>query len=266
MSKQIAWEWNARSSNIAQDHIKWFDNPDEAKAVYNNKFVLITASGGGVALIRISDKKVIFYAYAGGNPHSAELLPDGNIVTASSTGGFLKLFKVDTLTFPDKISPKSYPIVDGHNVVWDKKRQVLWAGSGTQLYAYRYNADCQNPALTLRDSITLPANLHDLFPIYGKDALWLSTDLNVFSFDISAKKFEPFEAKFPDHIKSLSSGPTGYPVLMIHPKEKWWTDEVISSTGESIFKKEGLRIYKGRWFLENHFSYPEDHGLQTCQR
>ena len=116
-AKRIVWEWSADASNVAQDHIKWFDHPDEAKPVYNNKFVLITASGGGVALVRISYKKTVFYAYAGGNPHSAEILPDGNIVSSSSTGNFLRLFKVDTLNFPDNISYKSYPIIDGHNVV-----------------------------------------------------------------------------------------------------------------------------------------------------
>ena len=263
-SSRIVWEWTAQESNVARDHVKWFDNPDEAKPVYNNKYMLITASGGGVALIRVADKKAVFYAYAGGNPHSAELLPDGNIVSSSSTGGFLKLFKVDTLNVAEKISSKSYPIVDGHNVVWDRKRQLLWAGSGDQLYAYAYNADCQDPELTLRDSVSLPDNLHDLFPVDGKDALWLSTDLKVYSFEVSAKNFDLMKAKPPDHIKSVSSLLDGYPILMIHPKEKWWTDEVTSSECESIFFKKGLRIYKARWFLENHFSYPEKHGIRVC--
>lgn len=264
-SKRIVWEWTAQASNVAQDHVKWFDHPDEAKPVYNNRFVLITASGGGVALIRISDKKTMFYAYAGGNPHSAEILPDGNIVSASSTGNFLRLFKVDTLNFPDNILHKSYPIIDGHNVVWDKRRNILWAGSGRQLYAYAYNMNCSDPALTLTDSISLPGNLHDMFPIHGSDSFWLTTDLNLHTFDISRKKFSMVTAKFSDHIKSVSSGPADFPVIMIHPKEKWWTDEVISSNGEIIFMEKGLKIYKARWLLENHFSYPEDHEMKVCR-
>lgn len=263
-SNRIVWEWTAEVSNVAQDHIKWFNNPDEAKPVYNNKFILATASGGGVALIRIADKKTVFYAYAGGNPHSAEVLPDGNIVTSSSTGNFLTLFKVDTLNFHASVFSKTYPIIDGHNVVWDKRREVLWAGSGAQLYAYAYNADCSDPALTLTDSISLPGNLHDLFPIHGKDALWLTTDANIYSFDIPQRKFDLVEAELSDHIKSVSSGPIAFPVILIHPKEKWWTDEVLSSTGERIYMKGRFRIYKARWFLENHFSYPEEHEISHC--
>lgn len=142
-SKTVKWEWKAGDSNIASEHYTWFDFPDEAKSVYDNKYLLVTASGGGVGLIRISDKRAIFYAYAGGNPHSAEILPDGNIVTSSSTGNFLKLFKVDTVSRPDEIYSKLYPVVDGHNVVWDKKRSILWAGSGQQLRAYIYSGRWQ---------------------------------------------------------------------------------------------------------------------------
>ena len=264
-SSHIVWEWTAQESNVANDHVRWFDNPDEAKPVYNNKYILVTASGGGVALIRVADKKVVFYAYAGGNPHSAEILPDGNIVSSSSTGNFLRLFKVDTINFPDQVAFKSYPIVDGHNVVWDKRRQILWAGSGNQLYSFTYNADCNDPSLTLADSIPLPGNLHDLFPVYENDAMWLTTDSEIYWFEISSRKFRKVKSRRPDHIKSVSSGPPDFPSITIHPKEKWWTDEVIAFNGERVFMKNGLRIYKARWFLENHFSYPEEHEIRICR-
>jgi hypothetical protein len=265
-SSRTLWEWTAGNSNIAPKHIKWFDHPDEAKPVYNNKYLLITASGGGVALIRISDKKTVFYVFAGGNPHSAEMLPDGNIVSSSSTGNILQLFKVDTLNFPDKVLRKSYPVIDGHNVVWDKRRKVLWAGSGERLHSYTYDANCEDPALSLADSLDLPGNLHDLFPIYGMDALWVTTDMHVYSFDLSSKKFKSINSKHPDHIKSVSSGPGDFPVVMIHPKEEWWSDEVISLEGHRVFMKDGYKIYKARWFLENHFSYPVDHEMMVCRQ
>jgi hypothetical protein len=265
-TKRWIWEWSAANSRIPSEHKKWFDFPDEAKPVYDNRYILMTASGGVVAMIRISDKKVVFYAFAGGNPHSAEVLPDGNIVSSSSTGNFLKLFKMDTTALPDKVFSKVYPVIDGHNVVWDKKRNVLWAGSDKQLYAYHYSLNCADPSLVLTDSITLPDNLHDLFPVHGQDALWLSTDAHVYRLDLATAKVKTGDFKVAHNIKSISSGPNSYATIVIQPKEKWWTDEVVSSTGVSIFREPELKIYKARWLLKNHFSYPDIHKFKSCDR
>jgi hypothetical protein len=143
-SNTIFWDWKPSSPAIKSDYIKWFDETSDAKLVYNGKYILTTASGGGVALIRIADKKVMFYAYAGGNTHSAELLPDGNIVTASSTGNYLTVFKADTLNFPDNVYTKIIPLDFAHNVVWDQKNQLLWSAAGNQLKSFQYILIVQN--------------------------------------------------------------------------------------------------------------------------
>lgn len=264
-SKKIIWEWKPESSVKNPDHVKWFSNPSDAKVVYNGQYVLMSASGGGVALIRIADKKAVFYAYAGGNTHSAELLPDGNIVSASSTGNFLTLFTVDTLQFPDNVYKKNIPIDFGHNVVWDQQNQLLWTAAGTELKSFTYTANCTQPDLILKETIHLPGKeAHDLFPVYGENALWFTNTTNVYKINMATKALTKAAVLQPN-IKSVSSGPDGFPVIIIKPKQSWWTDEVIDARGNSVFYQPGLKIYKARWVLPNSFSYPTNHIMKQCK-
>ncbi|NCB09365.1 MAG: hypothetical protein EOM73_14520, partial [Bacteroidia bacterium] len=105
---EMVWNWVPAEQIQNPEHVKWFNNPSDAKVVYNGEYVLMTASGGACALIRIRDKKTMFYAKAGHNPHSAEILPDGNIVCAASTGNCLTVFKTDTLTFPENVIQRTF--------------------------------------------------------------------------------------------------------------------------------------------------------------
>lgn len=264
-TKKIIWDWKPASSNVKPGHAKWFSSISDAKIVYNGKYILTVASGGGVALIRIADKKTVFYAYAGGNTHSAELLPDGNIVAASSHGNFLMLFKVDTLHFPENVYTKKVFIEFGHNVVWDHKRQLLWSAGLSQLKSFIYNFNCEQPDLQLKDSVHLPGSeAHDLFPVDGKDALWLTNNEGVYQYDIATKQLT--KADVPQSkIKSVSSGPAGYPVIVLQPNESWWSDEVLDAQGKPVFSQKGLRIYKARWNLLNTFSYPVNDDLHVCK-
>ena len=263
---KIIWDWRASESNIRPQDVKWFNAPSDAKAVYDNKYILLNASLGGVALIRIADKKTMFYAYAGGNTHSAELLPDGNIVTASSTGSYLMIFHVDTSHFHDHVYSKKIYLPFAHNVVWDKKRELLWSAAKNNLYSFRYNFNCEHPDLIMVDSTVLPdTDAHDLFPVYGKDSLWLTTIHGVFKIDPSTKKITVVKGNYTDNIKNVSSGPEGFPIIGMLPKVKWWTDEVLDDKGNSIFKEEGLKMYKVRWLLPNLFSYPQHDEIKFCK-
>lgn len=262
----ISWEWSARNSNILPADVKWFNAPSDAKSVYDGKYILLNASGGGVALVRIADKKTVFYCYAGGNTHSAELLPDGNIVTASSTGNYLMIFRIDTLNFPANIYHKKITLPFAHNIVWDKKRNVLWSAAKNHLYSLQYNFNCADPNLVIMDSTLLPGkDAHDLFPMFGKDSLWLTTVDGFFKIDMATRKVVAVNGRYTANIKSVSSGPKGFPVILSIPKKQWWTDEVLDMYGKSIFKKEGLKIYKARWLLPNLFSYAPQDTISTCK-
>jgi hypothetical protein len=256
--KKMVWEWlPEQSANIKKEHIKWFTNPSDAKPVYGGKAILMNASGGGVALIRLEDKKVLFYAFAGGNTHSSELLPDGNIVAASSTGNFMTVFRTDTLQYPD-IYSKQQPLPSGHNVVWDKKQNLLWSAAKDQLKTFTYNFNRMLPDFTIKDSIQLPGtDAHDLFPVYGQPALWLTNTTATYYFNVEKNQASKVPLPY-QHVKSISSGPSPLPTIFIHPdgtKGSWWTDEIYSTDGKVIYKERGLKIYKARWFVENAFSY-----------
>lgn len=262
---KVVWSWNAAQSNIDADKVKWFSAPDDAKPVYNKKCLLINASGGGVALVRIADDKAVFYAYAGKNPHSSELLPDGNIVTASSTDNRLVIFHVDTTSAPDAVYKKVIPLPFAHNVVWDKKRQVLWSAGDDHLYEFQYNFNCKHPDLILKDSIQLPgSNAHDLFPVYEKDSLWFTNTHGVYYIDMETKKVSLAKFKYIDNIKSVSSGPANWPTIIMKPKVQWWSDEVLDTEGNTVFQQPGMKIYKARWFLGNEFSYSSDDKIKIC--
>jgi hypothetical protein len=266
-SGKFIWEWTPQISNVAPEHYAWFRLIDEAKPVYNRKYILLTATSGAIAIVRISDKKTVWYAYTDGKPHSAELLPDGNVVSANATAGTLTFFAVDTLVRGANVKKRIYELGEGHNVVWDNRRNVLWMATKDRLKSFAYNNNCQDPYLGAEmSSAPLPGSLpHDLFPVYGKDALWLSVSHNIYQFDIATSKFTLQTSPLQNKVKSLSSGPDGFPIVVIQGKADYWTDEIKDINGARIYQEDNLKIYKSRWFLENTFSYTAGANIRQCR-
>lgn len=257
-TRNLLWQWNPDTDGLSSADAKWFYTPDEAKPAFNKSCMLITASNGGVALVRIKDKKVLFYAKPGGNPHSAEVLPDNNIVCTSSDG-YITLWKCDTLqqyasSYIQKVDFKGV-----HNAVWDLKRNCLWCAGDDEMRCYLY----KDGLLVQDKAITLPSPLgHDLVPVFGKDKLLLTTWANVYYFNPSDCSFEIAPVFLQKNVKSVSTGETGQTAVYTTPTESWWTDEVLElATGQRVFYCEGLRIYKARWRAETPFSYPKKHSL-----
>lgn len=234
----------------------------------------MTASGGAVALIRLSDHKLMFYANCGQNPHSAEVLPDGNIVTAESKSGEINTFVVDTVKVLGA-KANTVKLGNAHNVVWDKKRSYLYATATkkegvTALFRFKYDGNRSNPKLINQTTLYTFSNEsggHDLFPVYGEeDKLWLTAASAVYKFDLTGvtdattnDSAEPTCEKVYSiaDIKSICNGPDG--ILMLKPTEEWWAEGLVNEEGEELFKMDGAKIYKGRWMIDNTFSYPEKH-------
>lgn len=254
-TRKELWRWSADAdSSMPASHCKWFDLPDEAKPVDNCSSILLTASGGGVALVRISDSKLLFYAHPSGNPHSAEILPEGYIVVASSTGNSLTVYKMDQSAIYVKEPACTATLEDAHACVWDKKRQCLWTAGGQSLVRWGFSGG----VLSEIESVSIPSlSAHDLIPVYGQDLLMLSTGSNLYYFNPETGIFSDVEgASITANIKSISTGPAGFTTICTTPEESWYTREVLSLfTGIRAFYLAEAEIYKARWRVNNDFSY-----------
>ena len=258
----VVWNWEP-SDSLPAAEAKRFSAIDECKPALNDSAVLTNASAGAVALIRLSDKKVLFYGFAGGNTHSVALLPDGNVVSASSTGRFLALFatpegerEADAEATPIY---KTFELDQAHGVVWDAKRKTLWALGYGALVGYEYVGTKSEP--DLREIFRLPLegkyrSGHDLYPASGYDALVTTDGTGINVFDPEKRTL----TRVADYrnIKSVSVSPDGE-TLVLQPTEEWWSESVLygDSSERAAGTKNGARFYKARWFVPNRFSEPE---------
>ncbi|NLG15531.1 MAG: hypothetical protein GX561_15175 [Lentisphaerae bacterium] len=244
----ILWQWNPKDDKaVKPEQVRAYRNPSDAKTVLDGTHVLVVASGGGVALVNIESKTALFQCFPGGNPHSAELLPDGTIITASSHGNNLKIYsRTDDGTAIRK--ENKIELRDAHGVVWDSTLNLVWAIGAELLNAYRYNFDKDNPDLILVQSFSPKPR-----PYYGHDLVFippnrlLTTGVDIQEFDTFLTRFSPI-AKLGS-VKSVSINPIDNSTIIQKPSEQWWNQSIIELEGKKrIWTKPGARFYKARWF------------------
>ncbi|RZJ89778.1 MAG: VCBS repeat-containing protein [Chryseobacterium sp.] len=258
------WTWDVDNagSGVATADKPYFRGITDAKRVLDGRYILATFNSGpsgaadsergGVALIRYPAGNVVFYSRCGYQPHSAEILPDGNIVVAASaTGGGLRVFQMDSVNRPSTAYKSSfYPLTSAHGVVWDKKRQKLYAAGIDQVYTYDYDFNINSPTLDQLATTSFGyanRNAHDFFPVYGEDRIWLSGNA-LFKMNIASIS-SPALFDNKQNIKSVSSGPSGFPIaLQIATAGGSYSDKIVEAVSHDIiFQRTGLNIYKARW-------------------
>lgn len=185
------WSWTQSDSPRLVEHLhkSAFRSPDECKPIRDGTAFLITSSGGGVAIVERETKRATFWANVR-NAHSADLLPGGRILVAGSTGS-------DKIILFDEKTPKQILWSDrcrsAHGIVWDAKRQRVYALGFGQIQVYTL-ADwkTKSPSLTRIDTIKLPeGGGHDLFPDPASPRLLLSTGGRTWTFDRDTGKIAP---------------------------------------------------------------------------
>lgn len=165
------------------------------------------------------------------NPHAIELLPNGSIAVACSTGGVLRVYSPRGAS---GYTECCFP--DAHGLLWDEKRKVLWAVGQERLAAFR--VEDAGEAVHLREApelaATIPsANGHDIWPDMGdKDAFWIVA-AETYRYSVRERRFsQDFagRALLPHGmIKSLFNQPGEITWACTTPNgryEIWNTDEI----------------------------------------
>lgn len=251
ISKEVpekVWNWKAENSQGLPLFMRnKFQTTDECKSLNNGKQILVTSSGGGVALVEQSGGSTLFYASVP-NAHSAEYLPGNYIAVASSfspLGNRINLYSLDK---PDLVVD-SDSLYGAHGLVWDKKRKTLWALGTYELRSYSLSGG-EEPSLKFIRSMELPdPDGHDLCILDNKDELCLSTGNHVWLYNIKEDSFKKHPVLGDEsRVKSLSynslDGSTAY---IKATEENWWAYYIRFAGSKKVIYLPGQKLYKARW-------------------
>jgi hypothetical protein len=246
------WSWKAKDRPELPDSIRLlFDTTDDCKPVDGGRNLLITSSGGAAALVERSTGRVLFYGRAD-NAHSAERLPGGRIAVAAShvPGGQGDRLIVFEQCLPGReIASAELPW--GHGVVWDAKRQILYALSNTDIRLFKLEGwSGPKPALKRLAVIDLPeSGGHDLLPVPGTAWLSVSTGGHCWLFDRDKRSLAPHpDLADKKDIKSISVDPrTGRLAWTQAVGADWWTERVDFLHPSGSLVLPGEHLYKIRW-------------------
>ncbi|GAA2496423.1 DUF6528 family protein [Streptomyces gobitricini] len=252
---------DARYADLDPD-VSWV-HPSEAKVrVWRGRtYVLTVASSGFAAVVEYpSGRRYWGDALSPGtirhNPHSIELLPDGNVAVAGSTGGVVRLYAASRGRAGVPFA--TYPLKDAHGLQWDAGRRVLWALGGDRLVALRVGGTAARPTLDEAFGARLPApHGHDLGQVAGNpDRLWVSSGSAVHQY---VKSTGTFLRDFPGaadisraRVKAVGDDPVTGQVISTVPErgleETWWTRTVAVHRPAGRYRLANGGIYKARWW------------------
>ncbi|MFH8609428.1 DUF6528 family protein [Streptomyces sp. NPDC018029] len=244
--------------------------PCEAKVRVHRKrtYVLTTASFGFVAVVEHPSGRRYWGAALGPgddlfNPHSAEILPDGNVAVACSTGALVRLYAASR--GPRATRYAEATLKGAHGLHWDGAREVLWAIGDDELVSYAVGGTAGRPTLTRTYAVGLPVGTpgrtpggHDLFPVAGRPGrLWVTTNAAVFQYEPDSgaflRDFAGAEEISRKSVKAVGDDPRTGQVLTTVPEsgldETWWTTTVSVHRPASSYKLVNGGIYKARWWL-----------------
>ncbi|MER7705897.1 DUF6528 family protein [Kitasatospora sp. NPDC097605] len=257
----VIWSWSADTAGDLGDldpRRSW-ELPDEAKTRVRDgrRYLVTTASGGLAALVDTASGATVWAVDTGplANPHSAELLPDGNVAVAASSGGWIRLYAASL--GPRTTAHTEHRLRGAHAVHWDERARLLWALGDDTLTALRVGGTPAAPLLTVERTLPLPEpGGHDLAPVLAEPGrLWVSTAEHLWRFDPAADRFTRLrlgsEGAERD-IKSVGDEPGTGRLLTAAPDHtgscSWCTSALTLHRPDGRWRLPGTHLYKARWW------------------
>ncbi|MFK8907208.1 DUF6528 family protein [Streptomyces sp. YS-3] len=258
---QPLWSWSPLADpGLADlDPGTGWQNVSEAKAraTTSGPLLLTCASGGFVAAVHREGGAVYWAASlpASSNPHSVELLPDGNVAVAASTGGFVRVYTASRGARSG--THASFALPGAHGLLWDTGSGLLWALGDRLLVGLAVEGGAASPRLTAARTLTLPeTGGHDLARALGTDsAMWLSTSTHVRRFALRTGAFVTYTdqaAVDRPSVKSISQNPATGRLLTVSPEPgapcAWCTSRIRFHGPGGEEELKGSSLYKARWW------------------
>ena len=156
--------------------------------------VIVAATGTYAEVLSYDTGKKLWYTEsAASNAHGAELLPNGIVAVASSSGNEIRLFDMSGT----RTKYKSIAFTDAHAVLWDPEREVLWGIGKTYLKSFKVTKTAKDTIkVTEATSSKVPCQPdlyawgHDIAPIYGdNDKLWIAETRGLYIYSKSKNTF-----------------------------------------------------------------------------
>lgn len=258
-SAPIVWTWYPNEANGFPSSSPGWGNPSDAKLrkseVWGGEWALIVDSKGFAAIVPYPEGGTPrWHRIIQGNLHSAELLPNGNLAIAASTGGFVRVYTSSSST--DPYSFTEYRLAGAHGLQWDPACEVLWALGDHVLAALRVVGSADRPVLELVSESALPTPWgHDLSPVYGDPGrLWVTTGSRVYQYEKATGRWiDSFlGAEGVTRlvgVKGIGNQPSG---RIVYSQAKdgglytWATDTVSFALPSEARVINGAAIYKAR--------------------
>jgi DNA-binding beta-propeller fold protein YncE len=227
--------------------------------------MLTTDSDGYVGEVAYPSGKTLWSANVGvgPNPHTAELLPDGNVVVAASDGNWLRIYAVSQRG-AKAAHYKQVSAQGAHGLLWDPARRMLWVLDHSYLARARVGGSAAAPTLTWlgRSRLPDPDGGHDVQPVHGDtNRLWVSTGTHVYQYDKTTGKFSVGYTGAAQinrfAVKSIGQNPATGQLLETTPNTTctvgdWCTDTVDFFRPTDHRTRLGTGIYKARWWSPDY--------------